>query len=484
MIKYLSLALIVIAILTILVWAVSQFIQPILPPSINSGLVLIIAVFLGILGVLAQLNEVIELFQKFCKSPNFDQKPNHESYTISGPIQLTYGNTTNITVNVTYIADWNIDNKNLPSQVLRQQKSYKSNVFILNEAPPILNYFVGRQAEISSLKKELLGESKETRLIAIVGQGGVGKTSLATLVANDSDILKNFHDGILWANLQESPDLNTILARWINLLAPNFPLAALPETSILLSFLSALLQTKNILVILDGTECLQDSQIIISALSNILGTKCKLLITSRLINLPTNHIILTLDLLPNNDAVLLLAKEIGREFTSEEMAIASEIAFLSGYHPLSLILVGRLIKSEQISLSSCRRILRDIIVEGKLVNIDRVREISMTRSLEYIYSKIADEEKACLTALSIVDDTFPIEVSLVSKLCNVGIAKATKLLNSLTKLALLVEKDQDHYAFSHMMILEFMRKKYFGLDLAEQKRMRMVYESYNIVNNK
>ena len=53
--RYVSYALITIALLTIFVWAVSQFVQPILPANFNSGVILF---FVALLGVLAALRGV------------------------------------------------------------------------------------------------------------------------------------------------------------------------------------------------------------------------------------------------------------------------------------------------------------------------------------------------------------------------------------------------------------------------------------------
>ncbi len=65
------------------------------------------------------------------------------------------------------------------------------------EAPGILPTFVGREAEI----KRLLGAVRPGRKVAItgiVGMGGIGKTELAKVVANQ--VAPRFRDGVLWAD--------------------------------------------------------------------------------------------------------------------------------------------------------------------------------------------------------------------------------------------------------------------------------------------
>jgi len=104
--RYISYALITIALLTILVWAVSQFVQPILPAYFSSGLILFFAVLLGVLAALAAFKDVVEFFRSLAEHRNKRDEPTIPSgNTISGPVQLVYGNVNNVALNVTYIVE-------------------------------------------------------------------------------------------------------------------------------------------------------------------------------------------------------------------------------------------------------------------------------------------------------------------------------------------------------------------------------------------
>lgn len=50
--------------MTVVVFAVSNFIQPILPPEVNSTLILLFASLVGVLGVFAAANEVVDFVTK------------------------------------------------------------------------------------------------------------------------------------------------------------------------------------------------------------------------------------------------------------------------------------------------------------------------------------------------------------------------------------------------------------------------------------
>lgn len=61
--EYFGITLITIAIITLLIWSFSVFIQPILPGNINKSLVLFLGVLLGVVGVLVKIKEITEFFQ-------------------------------------------------------------------------------------------------------------------------------------------------------------------------------------------------------------------------------------------------------------------------------------------------------------------------------------------------------------------------------------------------------------------------------------
>jgi hypothetical protein len=68
--KYFGLALIIVAIISLLVWAVSFFIQPILPVTVNNGLVLFFIALISVVGVLSQFKDITEFFQSLFENPN------------------------------------------------------------------------------------------------------------------------------------------------------------------------------------------------------------------------------------------------------------------------------------------------------------------------------------------------------------------------------------------------------------------------------
>ncbi|WP_413167784.1 NB-ARC domain-containing protein [Capilliphycus salinus ALCB114379] len=112
------------------------------------------------------------------------------------------------------------------------------------EAPDV-SYFQGRQDEIEQLTQCITEE--RCRLVAIVGQGGIGKSSLAAKVARQ--VQADF-DFVIWRSLRNAPSLETLLAELVPLVSAQKDIQTKPER------LLYWLQTHRCLVILDNQETL------------------------------------------------------------------------------------------------------------------------------------------------------------------------------------------------------------------------------------
>ena len=82
-------------------------------------------------------------------------------------------------------------------------------------APDLPPHFVPRTHEFKKLKDLLLSpDRKEPVAIttALAGAGGFGKTTLATALCHDEEIMECFDDGILWVTLGQAPNVLNGLA--------------------------------------------------------------------------------------------------------------------------------------------------------------------------------------------------------------------------------------------------------------------------------
>lgn len=113
--------------------------------------------------------------------------------------------------------------------------------------PPFLNVhpLIGRNTLITELKQLILSK----RSVALIGIPGVGKTALAVTIAEDSDIVNRFKDGVLWASLGQRPDILGTLAQWGNDLKTD--VSGYPTPHQRSQALKSVISQRHILLIID-----------------------------------------------------------------------------------------------------------------------------------------------------------------------------------------------------------------------------------------
>ncbi|WP_242045751.1 MULTISPECIES: NB-ARC domain-containing protein [unclassified Calothrix] len=140
------------------------------------------------------------------------------------------------------------------AQLFYPDKLYKTRV--IAESPhietivnlgmaPDVSKFCGRTTELAILQKWILEE--RSRLIALVGMGGIGKSALAAKV---SQLLQADFEFVIWRSLRNAPPLETLLAELVSFLSQQQNIQAKPEQ------LLYWLQTHRCLVILDHQDTL------------------------------------------------------------------------------------------------------------------------------------------------------------------------------------------------------------------------------------
>lgn len=122
------------------------------------------------------------------------------------------------------------------------------------DAPDVQN-FVGREDETATLVKWL--QLDRCRLVAIIGLGGMGKTSLATRVAQQA---QDDFKVIVWRSLQQGQQANDFLLECLHRIMPS-PNSAYPsQFEQRLSVLIDYLRTTRCLLILDNIEAILQPQ--------------------------------------------------------------------------------------------------------------------------------------------------------------------------------------------------------------------------------
>lgn len=184
--------------------------------------------------------------------------------------------------------------KNAPETIRKAQGTIQDNL------PPRNIYFSGRASVIEQIEATLLPQS-HSRVQALIGLGGIGKTAIAI---NYAHINKNkYKDGVCWIDAQtNSSIINSFIdfALKIELIRDKNAYSVEQITRILLDWFS---QHNEFLVILDNVECIYDVK---------MYTPCTgyILITTRLQNLRLSNVKnatpINLDVFTEDEAVNFL----------------------------------------------------------------------------------------------------------------------------------------------------------------------------------
>jgi hypothetical protein len=236
--------------------------------------------------------------------------------------------------------------------------------FAPGSAPPLPSLVVGRQEDIRILKQRLISlgdqhhSSKLQVLTAIKGWPGVGKTTLATMLAHDQDILEKYPDGTLWISLGIGPDLLSGLSTWGRALGVD-DLIKENTVEAASSRLSAILRNQRRLLIIDDVW-----EVAHAIPFKVVGMHCATLITTRAQNVAqalagTAEDIYRLNVLTEEKSLELLrniASMIVKEYFEGCRELVQELEGL----PLALQVAGRLLSVEKSSGFSVVDLLQDL----------------------------------------------------------------------------------------------------------------------------
>lgn len=216
---------------------------------------------------------------------------------------------------------------------LRPEKARK--VFMV---PPRANQvMVGRHELLKQLSARLLDQGGH-KVAALHGLPGAGKTSLAVELAYDDEIQREYEDGVLWAGLGQTPNLNSVLSAWAEELQIDPQIVSsrdtLPERIILIRSAIGL---RKLLIVVD------DAWTIEAALALKLGgPNCGYLLTTRQANLAVEFAGLSVFRVEelNEEDGLALLKEYAPVAVETDPQLARELVRSVGALPLALVLMG------------------------------------------------------------------------------------------------------------------------------------------------
>ncbi|MEU4765898.1 BTAD domain-containing putative transcriptional regulator [Actinosynnema sp. NPDC023794] len=294
------------------------------------------------------------------------------------------------------------------------------------QLPADMGDFTGRARLIARAEELLTGPQRATRVLALVGKPGVGKSALAVHIAHRL-VDEHFPDGQLYCDLagtRAAPATAAdVLGRFLRALG--IPGSSIPDAADeRAEMYRQLVARKRVLIVLDDAAAEGHVQALLPGS----GT-CAMIVTSRarLTGLPGARV-LEVDVLDHDEAMDMLATVIGPERVDAEPAAANALIRLVGGLPLALrIVAARLAARRQWSLAWMLERLSD---ERRRLDELAHGEMVVRASLALTYDGLGPDARRLLRLLGLLDGlSFPTWVA--AALLDADLYRAADLLELL-----------------------------------------------------
>lgn len=324
------------------------------------------------------------------------------------------------------------------------------------QLPPDIVEFTGRRAALTAIRTRLLPSNEDAgsavAISAIDGKPGVGKSALAIHVAHQ--LASQFVDGVLYADLRGAePELLApiqVLGQFLRafgVVDEKVP-ADLDAASALYR---SVLAGNRVLVILDNAA---DAAQVRPLLPGSPG--CAVLVTSRVQLADLEGAVpFTLAVLPEDEAVALLARLVGRRRVNADPAAAVLVARHCGLLPLALRIAGARLRARPawpVAVLAAR--LTD---ERRRLGELEVGELAVRASFRLSYESLAPAEARMFRLFGLLDGP-DATAGVAAALAECAPAEAETVLERLADAQLLETFTAGRYRF-HDLIRLFAREE-------------------------
>ncbi|WP_433438260.1 ATP-binding protein [Nonomuraea sp. CA-141351] len=332
------------------------------------------------------------------------------------------------------------------------------------QLPADVAAFVGRTQEMVLLDQ--VGDAATVVITAIDGMAGVGKTALAVHAAHQ--LAPRFPDGELFVDLHgyaqgvAPADPADTLARLLGMLG--VPGEAIPpDLDDRAALYRSVLAGRKMLIVLDNAT---DEAQVRPLLAGAGG--CLVLITSRrrLTGLDDARM-LSVDVLPSEDAIALFSRIVGPERIADvpDRALA-EVVRRCGLLPLAIRLAAARLKAHP--SWSVTHLLDRLEEHQRRLSELRAGQRSVTAALDLSYRELSAEEQRTYQLLGLYAG-MDISPDAAAALLSTTAEQAERLLNQLQEVHLLQEPVPGRYRF-HDLIRTHAREKGVGEQAEPDRR--------------
>lgn len=327
--------------------------------------------------------------------------------------------------------------------------------------------FIGRDAELNELKA--IFKKPETRLLTILGLGGVGKTRLALKLLEEE--IGNFEDGIYYVSLQSLAQTEHIIPQIATSIGYQFSSDGTQLRDQLMHYLS----TRHLVLLLDNFEHVLDGAGIIHDILQS-APSVKIIVTSReKLNL-LSETVYTLSGMTHqyldmrDDAVQFLLQSAQRvnpnwTISADNRDDIARICRLTEGMPLGILLAVAWLDIYSLA-HICDEIQKsaDILATEKSDIPERQRSIRAI--FDYSWQALIPEEKTAYMKMSVFSGTFSLDA--LHTIVDID----AQILQNLVNKALLVRHRDSRYSIHELL------RQYAEEELVETKTAHTVYASH------
>lgn len=310
------------------------------------------------------------------------------------------------------------------------------------QMPPLPGHFVERPQHQQAVLDLLLCQDPEmpgTLVVsAIYGLGGIGKSVLAAALGHNPALQARFPDGILWVTLGQNPDILPLLSGWVQALRDyHFKPISIEVTT---THLRTLLYDKQVLLVVDDVWDAAHLEPF-----RVGRGQSRVLVTTRSAPI-TDAQRYDLDVMTLEEALTLLANQLGKSLSKSEQPEALAFAEQVGYLPLALELGAAQIQDGKSWADLLQTFQQEVVRLGALdlLSATELAEESTRRKYSLIacfnlsLRQLSPKQLRQFAWLGVLPDDVGISRAMTSVLWQVTEPQAGKVLRGLRSKALLL----------------------------------------------
>jgi DNA-binding SARP family transcriptional activator/tetratricopeptide (TPR) repeat protein len=333
------------------------------------------------------------------------------------------------------------------------------------QAPTPTRHFVGREALQAEII-EALAAPGDPAIQAIVGMGGMGKSTLAAQIAQS--VQSHFADGVLWANVATGEPM-TILENWAQLYGYDF--AGISDLKTMATAFRGVLANKEILIVLDDVTSVSRIRPLLPENKTI-----PVLLTTRDQDLAAalQARLWSLRELEPENGRLLLTHILGHERIEAEPEAAAAICRQLHNLPLAIEIMAQRLKSRS------RRRLDDVATrlrdETRRLSELRVSDREVRASFALSYASLDAELRHIFTLMGLFGGR-PFTANALAAIAEQDRYEVEDRIFALAALSLVREEGEARYS-QHPLLADFAREK-LGQAAADYKRLAAYYLDFS-----